>query len=418
MASIQKIIGKSGEKKYKIVVYLGERGRVSTTWKPPKKLKKSEIESELRRVAVDFEARALNGEVTTKAEKKQAKLKEKELKTEEITLEKFIKSVYLIDKKREVSPTTYDFYARICKQYIIPALGKVAVKDLKPLDYKLFFSEFSHKKLSYRTVSGVYVTLNQILKTALFVDILDKNPLDKVQKPRRSKDEKLQEIATDCYTVEELYAIFRALEAEPLQWQVMIHLMADTGIRRGEACGLMWECVNFEDKSALICRNLCYTSDTGVYLTTPKTGKSRTVYFTETTKKLLEKLKLEQSEATQKRVKRLQKDGKPLDFEKIKSPEFVFLEHGYNVPMHPDTPTRYFKNFGEKNNIERFHPHKLRHTFASVAITNGADIASVSELLGHADKATTLRMYTHADEESKKRAASVVHTALAAAGEK
>ena len=58
------------------------------------------------------------------------------------------------------------------------------------------------------------------------------------------------------------------------------------------------------------------------------------------------------------------------------------------------------------------HPHLLRHSFASVAITSGADIASVSEVLGHADKATTLRMYTHADEESKRRAAGIVLQAI------
>ena len=40
-----------------------------------------------------------------------------------------------------------------------------------------------------------------------------------------------------------------------------------------------------------------------------------------------------------------------------------------------------------------YSPHKLRHTFASVAITNGADVANVSEALGHSDKAVTLRMY-------------------------
>ncbi|MBR4658272.1 MAG: tyrosine-type recombinase/integrase [Clostridia bacterium] len=40
--------------------------------------------------------------------------------------------------------------------------------------------------------------------------------------------------------------------------------------------------------------------------------------------------------------------------------------------------------------IHNLHPHKLRHTFASIAITNGADAASVSETLGHSDKAVTL----------------------------
>ena len=64
-----------------------------------------------------------------------------------------------------------------------------------------------------------------------------------------------------------------------------------------------------------------------------------------------------------------------------------------------------------------FSPHKLRHTFASIAITNGADVASVSEVLGHSDKAVTLRMYTHADQESMKRAAAITQEAIKKAGQ-
>lgn len=58
------------------------------------------------------------------------------------------------------------------------------------------------------------------------------------------------------------------------------------------------------------------------------------------------------------------------------------------------------------NIVQELHPHKLRHSFASIAITNGADIASVSEILGHSDKAVTLRMYTHADQASMTRASN------------
>ena len=81
--------------------------------------------------------------------------------------------------------------------------------------------------------------------------------------------------------------------------------------------------------------------------------------------------------------------------------------------MHPQSPTRRFKTYGEKYNISDFHPHKLRHTFASVAITSGADIASASGKLGHSDSAVTLRMYTHANQEAIKNAGSIFRSALA-----
>ena len=68
--------------------------------------------------------------------------------------------------------------------------------------------------------------------------------------------------------------------------------------------------------------------------------------------------------------------------------------------------------FAKKYGVEDMPPHKLRHSFASIAITNGADVASVSEKLGHSDKAVTLRMYTHADEESMKRASQIFRDAI------
>ena len=85
-------------------------------------------------------------------------------------------------------------------------------------------------------------------------------------------------------------------------------------------------------------------------------------------------------------------------------------------PMHPQSPTRYFEKFSRKYDIPNFHPHILRHTSASVAITNGADVASVSARLVHSDTAVTLRMYTHATDESIRKAGDVVRNLLKESG--
>ena len=83
--------------------------------------------------------------------------------------------------------------------------------------------------------------------------------------------------------------------------------------------------------------------------------------------------------------------------------------------MNPQSPTRFFHTFGKKYGIPDFHPHKLRHTFASVAIAAGADIASVSGKLGHSDMALTLRWYTHTNAEGMKRAGELFREAVNAA---
>ena len=173
--------------------------------------------------------------------------------------------------------------------------------------------------------------------------------------------------------------------------------MIDTGIRRGECCALQWKNIDLATGAITIAGNLCYTSAKGVYLDTPKNGHTRTVYVREHTLSLLRQLRMEQS----------QKCLSTYVFTKEASPE----------PMHPHTPIRYLKKFSERYGIPDLHPHKLRHTFASIAITNGADVASVSEALGHSDKAVTLRMYTHADQESINQATQIVREAIKKAGQ-
>ncbi len=82
---------------------------------------------------------------------------------------------------------------------------------------------------------------------------------------------------------------------------------------------------------------------------------------------------------------------------------FVFTKKNSIEPLHPQSPTRYFKKLEQRYDIQDFHPHKLRHSFASI-----------SEILGHSDKAVTLRMYTHEDEESRKRASGIFENAITA----
>ena len=68
--------------------------------------------------------------------------------------------------------------------------------------------------------------------------------------------------------------------------------------------------------------------------------------------------------------------------------------------------------------MEGFHPHLLRHTSASLSLTNGGDIKSIADRLGHADASTTLRMYAHANADSVRRAGQAARDALKEAARK
>ena len=184
----------------------------------------------------------------------------------------------------------------------------------------------------------------------------------------------------------------QCVDNEPLKWRVMLHLLIDTGIRRGEACGLQWKHINFSNHTITVAGNLCYTPQKGIYLDTPKTRKIRTIDIDPAISAMLWELRIEQSQRA--------------------ISQYVFTQEESCEPMHPQTPTRYMRSFAKRYGIEHLHPHKLRHSFASIAIVNGADIASVSEKLGHADKSTTLRLYTHADQNSIKQASNIFREAI------
>lgn len=232
---------------------------------------------------------------------------------------------------------------------------------------------------------------------AFLDDSIQENPMLRVTRPKPRKNEHVKEESEKAYTVQQLRHILKCLDNEPLKWQAYINLVADTGMRRGEACGLQWTDVDFKKGCITIRRNLQYTSAAGIYEDTPKNRKSRPIDIGPDVVKLLRQLQTEQS-------------SKCIS-------KWIFTQDGSADPMHPQSPTRYFKKFGQRYGVEDFHPHKLRHTSASLALTNGADVVSVSERLGHSDTAVTLRMYAHANEESIRRAGQVVRDALKAEGE-
>ena len=78
------------------------------------------------------------------------------------------------------------------------------------------------------------------------------------------------------------------------------------------------------------------------------------------------------------------------------------------LPMFPDTPSKWFRNWLERVGLPKITFHQLRHTCATLLIANGVDIANVSKQLGHADIVTTLNMYTHAVESKKTLAANTM----------
>lgn len=397
MASIKKEYDAAGNIVYKIQASAGRGRRVKRSWRPEPGWSAKTIERELRKFAAQLENELAAGDVMTRREvqekERQAALEAAKMKT----LGQYAAGVFMPTKAASFSENSRSSYQRFLDVHIIPALGDFLLADITPVMISKLLLDFQKSGHAHASVVKLYNILNGIFQMAFLDDTIKTNPMLKVKRPAPRKDEKAQSEPEKAYTVQQLHKILECLNSEPLKWRAFIHLVADTGIRRGEACGLQWSDIDWANAAITIRRNAQYTPSAGIYLTNPKNGKARVVDVGPDVLRLLRLLQEEQS-------------GKCIS-------RFVFTQENSPDVMNPQSPTRYFKKFGQRYGIEDFHPHKLRHTSASVALTNGADVVSVSERLGHSDTAVTLRMYAHANSESIRRAGQVVRDALKAQGQ-
>ena len=397
MPSTRKKETKDGRTFYEISVSRGRgKSRLTRRWYVPEGWSQKAIDRELAAVAAEFERQSDAGEVISRAEAREKAAQEAAEATKILTLKQYGERVFMPSKAVTMSENSRSNYQSYLEKKIYPALGDTKMPEITTAQITALLLSIQSEGKAHATVVKVYTILHGLFRMAYLNDMIDRNPMDKVERPKPRKDE-IKAAEPEAYTAEEVQKILTALEKEPLKWRALVHVLIDTGIRRGECCALKWSCIDFTTGAITIAGNLCYTVDKGVYLDTPKNGRTRTVYAGDDTTALLRQLRSEQA--------------------KKAISAYVFTREDSPEPMHPQSPTRYLQKFSERCGVKGLHPHKLRHTFASVAITSGADVASVSEALGHSDKAVTLRMYTHANSESVNNAAKIFREAIKKAGQ-
>ncbi len=428
MAFSRRKTRKDGSEYYEIKVSRG-RGKscVYSHWNIPQGWSQKSIDKELNKVVAEFERQVRAGEVTTLHEKKEEEARALAEAKKIKTVKQYIEGVFLPTKEITLSQNGKYSYKQFCDKYIIPALGDLLIVAVTPAVISKTLLDFQ-KTRAHSSCIKLYNILNGIFQMATLDDTIPISPMQKVKRPASRKEEKEQAETSKAYTVDELrYAIncswqeyqdavqrvenekakedtnsdtvayWEKMSLTAFRWYVYLNLSIDTGARRGELCGLQWQDINWTTPGIIIQRNAQYDPSKGIYVTTPKNGKTRSVDIGEKTLILLKQLRTKQAET------HLSKWVFPTDMKREKEiPEC----------MSPQSATQYFKRFGDRHGLKNFHPHILRHSSASIAITNGADVTSVSARLGHSDTAVTLRMYAHANEESIRRAGQTVRDAL------
>ena len=310
-----------------------------------------------------------------------------------------------LEAAKSVEPSTIKGY-RSTLEYIKDGFEGITIRDLKPQHVQAWERGLIDDGLSSSTVGKAHRLLKQVCKYAVEVEDLRRNPCDPVKPPQRTRTEPN---ALDSDGRAKVLGVLSNMELEPLSVAAYIALF--TGMRRGEICALTWADIDLERNEITVSKALG-AGVGGTYLKTPKTGKRRVIPFSKQLGEIL---------ARYRAVKRAEwvranfmEDAPTTDSEFSKqyvlgTPDGRFCN-----------PTRLGKDWQSLSKLYRFIGtenractfHDLRHTYATIAIANGADVRSVAANLGHANVAMTLNTYASADAEAKRRAAEKVGAAL------
>lgn len=400
MASItqNKKDGKVVSYKFKACVGRDELGKQiwrCTTWKIPEGMIPSRAEKAAQKAAAVWEK-----EVREEYQRdlmNPERIKEREIARKHTEFSKFVLEdwfpVCIEDGNHK--HTTVDFYRHTTKRIADYFSGKT-IQSITPLDIQKFliylrtdYKTKQGKNVSDKTVRHSYCVLVMIFDFAMEQELIQKNPMDKVDCPKLAKKK------VDAFTEEEAKAFLKLLPDCDFDFRCMLYLLLTTGLRRGELMGLQWRDFDFGNLTLEVCRSITYSPAKGIVVDTPKTETSiRTIPVMPFVADLLSVYRAAEHPASDEMA-------------------FVFpSDRGDNVPRTPNALTHRVKRFMKLHDLPDMSPHDLRHSCATLLLSNGADIKSVQEILGHSNASTTLNFYVKSDMKQMKAATDKFATAF------
>lgn len=329
-----------------------------------------------------------------------------------ITLNEWFEEWFTEVKAHKVKETSIHPMKNNFKRTFGFYIGSKKLKDIKPLDVQRALNTMEQEGISNSAMREALGRLRECMEFAVGNQMITSNPCLIVEVPWTYKKAK-EEIAL---TQEEQNTLLN--EVEDSWYKEMFYFMCLTGVRVGELGGLQWSDIDFSKKCITIRRSLSCSYCNGKkreMLVNPKTVNStRQIPFLGEMEEVLKSQKEKQKRLRAELGERW-RSGEEFS-------DLVFTT-GMGSPC-----SRYIVDKEVKKVIKRirekeavlavqeqrepkvirdFHPHTLRHTFATRCFENKMEPKVVQSLLGHSSISITLNIYTHVldnkmDEEIKK----------------
>ena len=289
------------------------------------------------------------------------------------TLSEFLEQ-WLGSIRASVKPKTITQYRQIVHMHILPLLGGIKLKDLRPDQIQALYNQKLDTGTSARTVLLIHAVLHRSLKQAFKWGSIVRNPADAVTRPKIVRKEMKTLSDTQVRTL--------ILAASGTRYEAIFWLAVTTGMRQGELLGLRWSDLDWQSQKLHVQRQLQRTKD-GLVFSGPKSAAGRRVIMLgeETIKKLRAHLGVLSQER--------QAAGEQWQENDLIFPSTI------GTPWDPRNLFRIFKQFLKKAGLPDIRFHDLRHTAATLMLQQNVNPKVVQERLGHSDITLTLNTYSH-----------------------
>lgn len=316
-----------------------------------------------------------------------------------------------ISTKSELRSTTRSNYLYTWNHFIKDTFGKKKIKDVKYSDVLYFYTDLiTNQNLQINTLESINTVLRPSFQLAVRDDIIRKNPVDgaycEVKKRNGGSRKKKRAL-----TVEQQRAFINYVAKNPFfyKWFPFFTFLLGTGCRIGEAIGVRWDDIDFENRVIDINHSLTYYSRSDdsfkceFRVSEPKTeAGTRIIPMMQQVYDVL-KDEYERQEEEGFCVENV--DGMT---------NFVFTNR-FGMPHNPAAVNRAIKRIVDAHNSEEevkakkekrepvmipsFSCHIFRHTFASRFCENETNVKVIQEVMGHADVSTTMNIYADVNQD-------------------
>ncbi|MED3575781.1 tyrosine-type recombinase/integrase [Cytobacillus praedii] len=283
---------------------------------------------------------------------------------------KQLSELWLEEKQGNVRESTMYSYKRALNARIMPEFERLDIKDIKPMHIHNFYQKLKKEGLSKRYISYVGTIIGSVFKKAVTLELIYKNPVENVDKPKMNKNK------MKSWTADQAIEFLQVAKVRSVYY-LAYFLAFNTGMRIGEVLGLHWSDIDFDAKMIHVQHTL--TMVEGDYIIGPVKTESSDRHIP-----MSDNLIYEFEEHKK--------------FSKNTSEDLVFRTKKGKL-VDPYILRYMMKAICTELELPYIRFHDIRRTHTSILIDEGVSPKVVSQRLGHSDVSITLNIYTDVFDE-------------------